>query len=368
MTKILNIPAIANPGCPIGASRSKMGVVDNTGTEPVTLTSITNLLATYETLELSLGLIFPKPPVSTSVYLDTDLNFVDSTGAFYTALPAAGHTIGTTDSNGKITVSTGTAGTSEEVNFEIVNPENTRLYGAYYDGSDWVQSSGDTPDAVAILNEVPTIAGTYIATLYYNTESFDAPNIQATFMEKFTPVAVSYSYSYMTTVSDATIEDIGNTFWVGYAIDDIDQTDYEKTVDVYINPDGLGIEIDEEAHDFKSTNKFDSLVYTLIFTDGRAPKHRKAGDLRGWLGDILGETFKSLVWTKGQSRLTRRDINKIEAYIKTALQYMVTHEICRKVEVEAVQDNTRGIGANIRIYTLSGSVDIYVPIWKETDK
>lgn len=144
------------------------------------------------------------------------------------------------------------------------------------------------------------------------------------------------------------------------------------TVDVFLDPvqdsdEGFNIVFWEEAGDIKGTDEFDTLLYTLIFTDARATKYQveNSGRRRGWLGDLEEKIVRSRLWIKDQSRKEDIDLAEITAYIKQALTYMTENKICDRYEVETFIDKqTESVVSRILIFIGNNTIEKFVTIWR----
>jgi len=256
---------------------------------------------------------------------------------------------------------------SREAIVQINDIKNTLIYAVYTAGTDLTQcSSGNVAVGVVVLNSFPDAAGEYECTFYGDGETFTPPDISTIYNIKFTPIVATIYNGTLTTDSTATSEDTATISGTGVVLE-IVEIPTENMVDVFLN-DSFSIEINESVYDIKSTNKFDTLVYTLLFTDARADIYSESKDKRGWVGDIDKEVFNSLIWTTDQSRLTRDNLNIIKSYAEKALQYMVQEKICDRVEVNIIESSNKNRSAKleISIYTKSDILKVYAPIWEVT--
>jgi phage gp46-like protein len=253
----------------------------------------------------------------------------------------------------------------------ITTPNGTKLFGIYdatpepAEDRTWTQCDiSNAPTHNAIMDEVPLVAGTYSGTVYADGEGFYAPDTEETIPAEFTP-AIEGAISGLLTVDGATATTDGAMSGTGYLATILRTV---LGIDLALDIDNeFDLIVDEIAKDYKQTDEFDTLIYTLIFTDARATRYQVENSLerRGWLGDLEQKIFRSRVWLKDQARKTDSDLAELTAYVKQALGYMVENKICDSVEVESIMnDALNEIGCNVYISIGNDTIKKYVPIWR----
>ena len=243
----------------------------------------------------------------------------------------------------------------------ITNFQNTKYYGIYDDGGTWTQADGvNVPTHFAVLDEIPTENGIYSGTVYAEDAEVEAVDYTGEIEVYFIPDVVGL-FSGVFLLAGGTVED-GATSGEGVVFDAVE---LDVGVDVCLSPETFALEI--ENGDFVETKKFDTLIYTLLFTNARASRHEVevARDRDGWIDDFSQNIFRSRLWLKDMARITTNDLNQISEYCNEALQYMVEKAICSNIQSTAIKTGDKEVGVNITIETGSDVLERYVPIWRE---
>lgn len=250
----------------------------------------------------------------------------------------------------------------------IHTPANGLIYGAYHDGSIWCQSDDLNPPTHLFQTvDRPTFAGEWGGSVYGSGDEFEADGTAGFFDVFFRPDDVgTFTASIFV---DSNGDDMPGEFaGEGYSRESVAATDVDRVVDVALSANDIGIDVDFDniRGDIKKATDFNTLVITLLFTDGRASKYQ-AMDRRGWLGDPAGDTFSSLLWLKFQSKVSEVDLREMERYAAKALNYMVRNNICDRIQVAASRDGLRQVRLSIKIFIGGDAIKIYVPVWQQVD-
>lgn len=146
--------------------------------------------------------------------------------------------------------------------------------------------------------------------------------------------------------------------------------------DIKVVQNGYGswdISIDEDSNDIESEDGMDSAIWVSLLTDQRAPAELviKPEDRRGWPGDLVSiveeRKIGSLLWLVDQRRLTTTTLNECIFYARNALQWMITDNICKDIQVSGEIVPTQGIRLTINIFSFDGSSsNRFVDLWKLT--
>lgn len=248
----------------------------------------------------------------------------------------------------------------------IHTPAKGLIYGAYHDGSIWRQSDDlNTPTHLFQTVDRPTFAGEWGGSVYDSGDEFEADGTAGVFDVFFRPDDVGTFTASIFVDSDG--DDIPGDFeGEGYSRESDADTDVDRVVDVALSVNDIDVDFDNIRGDIKMATDFNTLVITLLFTDGRASKYQ-ATDRRGWLGDPAGDTFSSLLWLKYQSKLSDVDLREMERYATKALNYMVRNNICDRIQVVASRDGLRQVKLSIKIFVGGDAIKIYVPVWQQVD-
>lgn len=134
------------------------------------------------------------------------------------------------------------------------------------------------------------------------------------------------------------------------------------------------LQIDEESHDFKSAEGFESAIPVSLFSDSRAPsvQVQEAKDRRGWVGNILFADIErelgGLLWILDQARITEDILNLAKTFAEDSLNWMVEDGLARNVNATVLQDGSRSIKIFTNITTIDNTVLRYVTLWRSTDQ
>jgi len=246
------------------------------------------------------------------------------------------------------------------MNFKINTPKVTPYYTVYLDTGVYTQSdSSNPPTHFAILDAMTSVAGTFSGTLYEDGDTFTAVMTDALLLAFFEPDYLAEETG-LASIYGVTIEE---GILTGEGV--VSEIQVKNIgVDVFLDPDS-DFEISIESGDIKQTTTFDTLILTLLFTDGRASKYQveQSKNRRGWIGDLNSEIFRSKLWLKYQARETELDLNEISAYCTEALEYMKEQKICSDVNV--VTSIKAGIvTAEIEIVVGNDTVKRFIPLWR----
>jgi phage gp46-like protein len=207
------------------------------------------------------------------------------------------------------------------------------------------------------------VAGSYSGTVYGDGEELEAPDTEESTDIYFEPYEEGLHEGTMTATGATTTTD-GAMSGTGFLPDILE---FDAGLDVALDfTNGVAdLIVNEENFDFESVDNFDTLIETLLFTDGRSDKYQTedAKQRRGWTGDFDQTTYKSLVWLKDQSKQTQDDLNELVDYAKDVLQYIVKNKIADEVTVSAEVIN-RETSLEIQIKIGNNVVKKYVPIWR----
>ena len=249
------------------------------------------------------------------------------------------------------------------MNITITNFQNTKYYGIYDNGGTWTQAdAGNFPTHFAVLDVIPGTNGVYEGTVYAEDAEIEAVDYTGDIDIDFIPLEEG-DLTGNILASGYTVEEgvmTGESYIQAFVSSEVD-----FGIDVFLDIDDI-MSIDTENYDIKATDSFDTLIYTLLFTNARATKYEVENSIfrQGWIGDLDSEIFRSKLWLKEQSRETDIDMSMITAYCKNALQYMVENKICDSVDVE-----TSVIGgfvtAEIQINVGKDTLRKHVPIWRQ---
>lgn len=205
----------------------------------------------------------------------------------------------------------------------ITNPQGI-YYGVYNDGGDYTQSDlSNPPTHFAVLDEEPATPGIYNANVYEQGDEVEAVNYLTDVDVYFSPESLGNEYGLLSvSEADSTLD--GEIAGEGIE-EEVSEKNYEG-VDVFLSPFGFDCEI--SSGDIRTVAGFDSMMFTLLFTDARASKDQVtiSKKRRGWIGDRNKEIFRSRLWLKGQSRIEQIDLNEIEEYCLEALAYMTENK------------------------------------------
>ena len=250
------------------------------------------------------------------------------------------------------------------MNITITTPLESKYYGVYDNLGTWTQASGtDFAEALAVLDAVTTVAGSFSGTVYEDTDTVDAIDTDVDIDVEFTPIYEAEVTGYLTVdAADSTVD--GEMTGEGFEPTILSVTPHND-IALFFDEETADIDINLTNFDFYDTEVFDTLIETLLFTDGRADKYQVLDPRkrRGWVGDYNQTIYKSKVWLKDQSRLTRTDLNEISDYAKEALEYMTLNKIVDKISVTA--EIISGVPTIEIILTIGNEVvKKYVPIWR----
>jgi len=246
------------------------------------------------------------------------------------------------------------------MNFSITTPKLTPYYTVYLTGGVYTQSdSSNPPTHFAILDAITSVAGTFSGALYGDGETFTAVMTEAELLAFFEPDYLAEETG-LASIYGVTIEE---GILTGEGV--VSEIQVKNVgVDVFLDSDN-DFEISIVDGDIKQTTTFDTLILTLLFTDGRASKYQveQSKNRRGWIGDLNSEIFRSKLWLKYQARETELDLNEISAYCTEALEYMKEQKICSDVNV--VTSIKAGIvTAEIEIIVGNDTVKRFIPLWR----
>lgn len=244
----------------------------------------------------------------------------------------------------------------------INNPQGI-YYGVYDNAGTYTQASLiNPPTHFAVLDEIPTVAGTYNATIYAQSEEVEA-EYQVEIDVYFQPLIEGFFEGVLTAEGfDETLDGaVSGTCYLPEVLADR----LNSEIDVFLSD--TDFDTNFTTNDIQGTDKFDTLLYTLIFTDARATKYQveNAFFRRGWLGDLEQRIFRSRVWLKDMARLTDEDLAELTAYVKQALDYLTENKIVDRFEVDSIIQNNEA-GSNITLYIGNDTIEKYVPIWRGT--
>lgn len=245
----------------------------------------------------------------------------------------------------------------------INNPQGI-YYGVYDNAGTYTQASLiNPPTHFAVLDEIPTVAGQYCGIVYAQGDVVDPFYYDAEIECYFAPESIGHESGLISVFeADSTI---GGEM-TGEGVEESVAQEYHQGVDIFLNPVGFDCQI---CHgDIRTVAGFNSMVFTLLFTDARASKDQVAisKKRRGWICDRNKEIFRSRLWLKDQSRIEQIDLNEIEEYCLEALSYMTENNICSNIRAEAVRDGNKEVGANLFFEIGQDIIEMYVKIWGNT--
>jgi len=246
------------------------------------------------------------------------------------------------------------------MNILINNPKATPYYTVYLDAGVYTQSdSSNPPTHFAILDEITDVAGTFAGTLYGDGETFTPVMTESELLTFFEPDYIAEEEG-LASIYGVSIEE-GVLTGEG-VISEIQVKNIG--VDIFIDP-ASDFEISIESGDIKQTTTFDTLILTLLFTDGRASKYQveQSKNRRGWIGDLNSEIFRSKLWLKYQARETELDLNEISAYCTEALEYMKEQDVCSEINV-VTTIKSGVVTAEIEIVVGNDTIKRFIPLWR----
>ena len=233
----------------------------------------------------------------------------------------------------------------------ITDPKQSLVYAVTWD-SGWKQAGAfDVSSAVAVLSQIPETPGTYEGTIFTNGGSFFSPQTEVAFQASFAPLE-SGDYAKNIVLTGASVTDGELT---GRGIEQkIREAVKEGIIDVFLNP----IDNEFDIENMKGTKEFDTLIYSLLFTDARVEGQK------GWLGDLNGNIFRSRIWTKDMSKLTPLDLRELEVYTEKALSYMIDNKIANSVNAQAMQTKDKEVKIRIAIKVGKDIIEKHVSVWR----
>lgn len=125
--------------------------------------------------------------------------------------------------------------------------------------------------------------------------------------------------------------------------------------------------------DFETIDSFDTSLQVSLFTDARADASQvpRSELRRGWWGNQFSPGFPgfeigSKLWLLNQARKTQDTLNNAIDFVRNSLQWLVTDNHAKGVNVSGVFTNT-GIGLTIIIDRGSSIVETkYYDLWNNT--
>ena len=128
-----------------------------------------------------------------------------------------------------------------------------------------------------------------------------------------------------------------------------------------------------ENGDFANEDGFETNIWVSLFTDARADESQVIvpENRRGWLGNLATEVperqLGGYLWLAEQRRLNQDTLNEVIDYIRKSIEWMVTDELCLKIEVSGSIIPRTGIEANVVITAKDGiTSDHYIELWRLT--
>lgn len=97
-------------------------------------------------------------------------------------------------------------------------------------------------------------------------------------------------------------------------------------------------------------NPIIGMTFVSLFCDERARIElvENPEDLRGYWGNE-GEPYGSLIWTLFEEKMTQETLTRLEDYISSALQHLVTKEICAEIDVFVARIGLQSAEALVRL-------------------